>query len=291
LYLIYNPIAGRGRAPAALAVATRLLDAARADYVVHHSRSPGHVAELAASAPSGATVVAVGGDGTIHQVVKGLIAGGASGRVLGVLPVGSADDFAFALGLDRHDLPGAVARLLANEPTLIDLPTVNGEPFVNALGVGFDAEVAYRLELAPHFLKGLAAYLYAVMASLGRLRSVGVTVSVDDVEVYNGKSLVVATQNGPRTGGSFMFSPAARLDDGTLEIVLAGDIGVFATLVLLPKVMRGKHLGDPSVRSFRGKSVRLEWDEPRHAHADGESLGMGTSFTVALEPKALSVLR
>jgi diacylglycerol kinase family enzyme len=109
--------------------------------------------------------------------------------------------------------------------------------------------------------------------------------------VYAGKSLVVATQNGPRTGGSFLFSPAARLDDGTLDVVLAGDVGVFATLVLLPKVMRGKHLGDPSVRSFRGTSVRLEWEEPRYAHADGEPLGQGTTFTVALAHRALKVLR
>jgi YegS/Rv2252/BmrU family lipid kinase len=291
LYLIYNPVAGRGRAPAALAEATRLLDAARADYVVHHTQGPGHATELASAAPAGATVVAVGGDGTVHQVVKGLLTSGATDRVLGVLPVGSGDDFAFALGLDRHDVSGAVARLLANEPHLIDLPTVNGEPFVNALGVGFDAEVAYRLERVPAIFKGLAAYLYAVMVSLGRLRSVGVTVTVDGVEVYAGKSLVVATQNGPRTGGSFLFSPAARLDDGTLDVVLAGDVGVFATLVLLPKVMRGKHLGDPSVRAFRGASARLEWDEPRYAHADGESLGQGTTFTVAMTPRALRVLR
>ena len=291
LYLIYNPVAGRGRAPAALSAAIGLLDAARAEYVVHQTNGPGHATELAAAAPAGATVVAVGGDGTVHQVVKGIVSSGGAGRVLGVLPVGSGDDFAFALGLDRNDLPGAVARLLANEAQPVDLPFVNGEPFVNALGVGFDAEVAHRLELAPQFLKGLAAYLYSVLVTLGRLRSVGVTVTVDDDEVYRGRSLVVATQNGPRTGGSFMFAPAARLDDGALDIVLATDVGVFATLALLPKVMRGKHLADPSVRTFRGRSVRLEWDEPRYAHADGESLGQGTSFTVTLAAQAIRVLK
>lgn len=290
LYLVYNPVAGRGRAPAALSVATGLLDAARTEYVVHQTQGPGHATELAAAAPPGATVVAVGGDGTVHQVVKGLLAGGAPSHVLGVLPVGSGDDFAFALGLDRGDLPGAVARLLANEPRLIDLPSVNGEPFVNALGVGFDAEVAHRLELAPQFLKGLAAYLYAVLATLGRLKTVGVVVSLDGAEVYRGKSLVVASQNGPRTGGSFVFSPAARLDDGALDLVIAGDLGVFATLALLPKVMKGKHLGDPSVSWFRGSSLRFEFDEPRYAHADGESLGQAASFTVTVAPRALNVL-
>lgn len=291
LHLIYNPVAGRGRAPAALAEAVALLDAARAAYEVLTTEGPGHATELAASTPAGATVVAVGGDGTIHQVVKGLLAGGLAGRVLGVLPVGSGDDFAFALGLDRHDVRGSVARLLANQSSRIDLPFVNGEPFVNAVGVGFDAEVAHRLDQAPGFLKGMAAYLYAVMVSLGKLQTVPVTVSVDDVEVFSGKSLLVAGQNGPRTGGSFLFAPAARVDDGKLDLILATDVGIFGTLVLLPKVMKGRHLADPSVRSFSGSSLRLEWDEPRYAHADGEPLGLGTSFTVSLQPGALQVLR
>lgn len=290
-HLVYNPAAGRGRAPAALAVATRLLEAARAEYVVLKTDGPGHATSLAAETPPGATVVAVGGDGTIHEVVRGLVRDRAANRVLGVLPVGSGDDFAFALGLSRTDVHGAVARLLANEPTPVDLPLVNGEPFVNALGVGFDAEVAYRVERAPAVLKGLAAYLYAVMVSLGRLKSVDVTVFVDDTEVYSGASLLVATQNGPRTGGSFLFAPPARIDDGSLDVVVAGDLGIFATLTLLPKVMRGRHLGDPSISTFKGSSVRLEWAEPRYAHADGEALGVGSSFTVSLEPSAMSVLR
>src|SRR5690606_33889506 len=120
LHLIYNPTAGRGRAPAALAEAQRLLDAARVEYVVHPTEGTGHATQLAAATPPGATVVAVGGDGTIHEVVKGLVSDGGVDRVLGILPVGSGDDFAFALGLDRHDMPGAVARILANRPARVD---------------------------------------------------------------------------------------------------------------------------------------------------------------------------
>lgn len=252
---------------------------------------PGHATSLAAGTPAGSTVVAVGGDGTIHEVVKGLVSDGAPERALGILPVGSGDDFAFALGLDRHDMHGAVARILANQPMTVDLPLVNGEPFVNALGVGFDAEVAYRLASAPRVLKGLGAYLYAVMVSLGRLRSVDVTVTVDDVDVYQGAALLVSTQNGPRTGGSFLYAPAARIDDGRVDVVVAGELGVLSTFRLMPKVMRGRHLSDPHVRTFTGRTVRLRWSEPRHAHADGESLGLGMEYTVSVLPGALRVLR
>lgn len=291
LYLIYNPAAGRGRAPDALREALSHLDAANAAYQVVTTSGPGDATALAAAAPASATVVAVGGDGTVHEVVKGLLARGGTPQPLGVLPVGSGDDFAFALGIDRYDMRAAVARMLANQPVRVDVARVGGESVVNALGVGFDAEVAHRLARAPRFLKGLAAYLYAVLVSLGRSHPVPVVVTVDGVEVYRGRSLLTSVQNGPRTGGSFLFAPAARPDDGLLDVVVAGDVGLFGTLRLLPKVMRGRHLGDPAVHVFRGRHVHVRWESERYAHADGESLGRGHTFDVTIDEGALIVLR
>ena len=325
LHLVYNPAAGRGRAPSSLEAALRLLDQAGASYQLHTSEAPGHASELAAATPPGSVVVAVGGDGTVNEVVRGLVLrrpgrclarpSGTVGsrqaddavtgtpvnpdanrvplaerKTLGVIPVGSGDDFAFALGLRRRDVEGAVARLLAPNPRAIDLGWVNGEPFVNALGVGFDAEVAHRLTLAPRFLKGLAAYLYATMVTLGRLQPVEVEARVDGAVLYRGRSLLIATQNGPRTGGSFLFAPDARNDDGQLDVVVAGDLGVPGTLALLPRVMRGGHLGHPQVHLTRGRRLSLEWATPRHAHTEGEPLGAARSFEVHVEPGGLRVL-
>lgn len=290
LQLVYNPVAGRGRAAASLDTALRLLDSAGANYQLHTSLAPGHATDLTAATPPGSTVVAVGGDGTVHEVVRGIVCGPGRDKRLGVLPVGSGDDFAFAIGLDRHDVAAAVARLLAPRPYDVDLCWVNGEPFVNALGVGFDAEVAHRLEKAPSFLKGLAAYLYAVVVSLGRSRPTAVRVTVDGVEVYHGRSLLVACQNGPRTGGSFLFAPSAKNDDGLLDVVVAGDVSLLGTLSLLPRVMRGRHLSHDQVHLIRGKSVRLDWEQARHAHAEGEPLGAVKRYEVVIEPGGLSVL-
>lgn len=295
IHLIYNPVAGRGRAAPALSRTRAFLDAAAVPYTLVTTAGPGHATELARAAPAGATVVAMGGDGTVHEVVRGILKCGkgdaASDKVLATLPVGSGDDFAFAMGIPRDDLDAALRRLLDGTVTSIDVGDVNGEPFVNAFGVGFDAEVAHRVVHAPRFLKGLAAYLYAVVTTLGRLDPSHVDVTIDGEEVYAGKALLVSCQNGPRTGGSFLFAPEARNDDGMLDVVVAGAFDKLGALGILPKVMRGRHLGHPKVHLFQGKDVRLTWQRPQHAHAEGEQLPPGTTFHVTLRPGALRVLR
>ncbi len=287
LNLIFNPIAGRGRAAAALAQARTYLDAQGVAYRVLTTEGPGHATELAASTPEEAVVVAVGGDGTTHEVAKACIN---APRTLGLLPVGSGDDFAFALGIQRGDLAGALDRLLHGDTRRVDTGTVNGEPFINAAGVGFDADVARRVVDAPRPLRGLAAYLWGVMAALGALDPAPVEVSVDGQTVYRGRSLLVSTQLGPRTGGSFLFAPAASLDDGTFDVLVAGDLGRAGTLALLPKVMRGAHLGHPKVHAFRGQRVRLSWERAQPGHVDGERLTPATSFDLTLNPTSLRVL-
>ena len=295
IHLVYNPVAGRGRAALALERTRAFLDAAAVPFTLVTTTGPGHATELALAAPPGATVVAMGGDGTVHEVVRGLLQCGrgeaAGDKVLATLPVGSGDDFAFAMGIPRDDLDAALRRLLHGTVTSIDVGDVNGDPFVNAFGVGFDADVAHRVAHAPRFLKGLGAYLYAVVTTLGRLDPSHVEVTIDGREAYVGKALLVSCQNGPRTGGSFLFAPDARNDDGVLDVVVAGAFDKLGTLGILPKVLRGRHLGHPKVHLFQGKDVRLTWQRPQHAHAEGEPLTAGTSFHVTLRPGALRVLR
>jgi len=292
-HVVFNPVAGRGKARASLDDLVRRLDQAGVGHSLHVTTGPGHATELAASSPPGATVVAVGGDGTVHEVVAGLLRaeGGrrVTSRALGVVPVGSGDDFAFALGLSRGDVTGAVARLAAGTRRRVDLAFVNGAPCANAFGTGFDAEVAHRLTLAPRFLKGAAAYLFAVLISLHRVRPVGVEVTLDGERVYAGRSLLVAAQNGPRTGGSYLYSPEAQVDDGLLDVVIAGDLDLAGTLAVLPRVMKGTHLTHPQVYLHRGRSLSVAWSAPRYGHADGESAGRERRFDVELEPGGLTV--
>lgn len=113
---------------------------------------------------------------------------------------------------------------------------------------------------------------------------------VDGALVHDGPCLLVTSQNGPRSGGSFVFAPEARPDDGMLDVVIAGKVGRLGALGLLPKVMQAKHLTHPAVQLRRGRNVRVEWSEPRPAHADGELLATDAAYEVALHPRALPVL-
>ncbi len=292
-HVVLNPVAGRGTARAARDDLLRRLRAAGVEHVLHVTDGPGHATALAAAVAPGDTVVAVGGDGTVHEVVAGLLRAEGGRRVtrraLGVVPLGSGDDFAHALGLVRGDVAASVARLAGGARRRVDLAFVNGAPLVNAFGTGFDAHVARRLSDAPALLKGPAAYLYAVLSSLGGARPAEAEVRVDGEVVFGGRALLVAAQNGPRTGGSFRFAPDASIDDGLLDVVVAGDLSALGTLALLPRVVRGTHLSHPRVDLHRGRALRVDWSVPRYGHADGESVGRELSYEVVLEPGGLTV--
>jgi len=287
LHLIHNPVAGRGRArDAASIVQRRLTERGVASHLLttHH---PGHATELARTLPGDATVVAIGGDGTAHEVAKSCIG---TDRTLGVVPVGSGDDFAHALGLPRRRIDLAVDALVAGRVRTIDTGVCNGEPFVNAVGVGFDAEVGRRVANAPRYLRGIGAYLWSVAVSLRDLERIVATVEADGVAVHHGPCLLASCQNGPRTGGSFRFAPSAVLDDGVLDLLVAGDVRRWGTLGLLPRVLVGRHLSHPKVRYLRARRVSMRWEAPRDWHTEGETFVPVSTFEIDVRPASLRVV-
>lgn len=291
LHLIVNPTAGRGRALPHLEAIVRTLEAAGASVAVHTTASPDAARALVATLPEQATAVAVGGDGTVHAVMRACFE---HDRRLGVLPFGSGDDFAHALGLGRTRPEAALRALLDGRERRIDVATVNDEPFVNAFGTGFDADVARRILSAPPSFRGVARYLYGVLSALRDFRLADValemTTTGGERAGFEGPALLVAVQNGPRTGGSFRFAPGARPDDGVLDVVVAGAFGRAGTLAILPRVMRGRHLDHPEVHRFAATSVDLRWSTPVAGHAEGEPVGVGGEYRVRLNPGALRVV-
>ena len=286
-YLIFNPNAGRGRSQALLEQARAFFKHHQLPLTVLTTKGPKHATELVCNLPLNAIVLSLGGDGTLHEVVNGCVY---TGRTVGILPAGSGDDFAFALGLERNNITRALEVILRGNTKTVDTANVNGETFVNAFGVGFDADVGYSIYTAPKFLKERNAYFYSIFATLSKLESIPVKVTIDNQHVFDGPSLLVSTQNGPRTGGSFLFSPDAKVDDGLLDIVIAGEFGRLGTLRILPKVLKGTHLGHPKIKILRGKEVRLEWARPRPGHMEGELLQPATTFDIRIQAASLNVL-
>ena len=152
MHLVVNPSAGRGRGLARLDDVVRALESASNPGVrVLRSERPGHARELVAEVPDGGTVVAVGGDGTVHELLPACLE---RGLTLGIVPAGSGDDFAFALGIPRDDPLAAAAIVRSGHVRRVDAGLVNGEPFVNAFGSGFDADVGGRGHGAPRRAQG-----------------------------------------------------------------------------------------------------------------------------------------
>ncbi len=288
MHLVVNPVAGRGRGLPWLERVVRWLEQASVPVAVHETTHPRHATALVAALPDGALPVAVGGDGTIHEVALACLR---RGFTLGFLPTGSGDDFAFSLGVDRFDLDAAMRTLANGHTRAVDVGFVNGEPFINGFGSGFDADAARRIARAPRVYRGLARYLYGVASAMRDFVTREVEVEVDGRLVHAGRCLLAGVQNGPRAGGSFLFTPAARPDDGVLDVIIAGDFGRLGTLGILPRVMRATHLSHPRITTLTGHAVRVRWSEPVVAHVDGENLGDQVhAFEVAVQPSALQVL-
>lgn len=282
-----NPTAGRGRGRRVLGRVRAWLEQHPLPHRILVTERPGHARAWVASLPQDAVVIAVGGDGTVHEVTACCLG---TNRTLGVVPAGSGDDFAHALGLPPGRPEATLARLAAGTVRLVDTGLANGTPFVNAVGSGFDAEVGALVRRAPWPLAGAGAYLWAVAAGLRQLRPVGVRVEVDGREVHAGQALLAACLNGPRAGGSFRFAPGADPADGVLEVVLAGAIGRAGTVRLVPRLMAGRHLDDPRVRLFRGRRIALVWQAPRAWHTDGEVAAPTARLDVEVRPGSLRVL-
>lgn len=275
LFAVLNARAGSGRARRAWDAAARAWGRDGLEVAHAHTEGPGHAETLAADAVRAGwpVVVAMGGDGTIHEVVNGLLrAAGEDGAPppLGIVPCGSGNDFVKALGTPTD--PEAAARALARAPGRpVDAGRVNQRHFVNGVGVGFDARVAFRARSIP-WLKGTPLYGTALLAELRRNVSPSVRLRIDGVDVAHEPVTLITVSNGPSHGGGFLLCPAARADDGALDVLVAASLPRRGILRFLARSLKGSHGGLPGIRFHLGRSVEITSDDPLPVHVDGELL-------------------
>lgn len=249
-------------------------------------------------------VLVLGGDGTVQHQLAALV----QARIpLLVVPAGSANDFARALGLrTRAEALHAWRRLLAGGGNIrqIDVGVLNfpgagaraANPayFSCALGVGVDAEVARRANSLPGWLRGNGGYFLAAIPMLLHFRPLTITVEASElngnpVRTISEPGILAAVANAPCYGHGMRIAPQAQLDDGRLEVCFVRRTGKLRLLRLFPKVYRGTHIALPQVEYFQAGSVRIESELPLAVHADGELLGK-TPVEVTVAPRALRVI-
>lgn len=290
VYVIVNPAAGRGRAVRAWQkVAPALRDAGLVCDEVLEDR-PQLAIPLAETAAARGydIVVAAGGDGTVHEVVNGLMRADETARpALAIIPGGTGNDFARAVGVSQDPL-AAGRLLLAAVRRRVDIGQVNERYFASISGVGFDAEVAHEVNTWPKWIGGTTVYMAAILRMLVTFSPVQATVTLDG-QTREVPMFLLAAANSPWYAGGMYMAPPARLDDGTLEVILAGDLTKLETLRVLPKVFSGEHLKHPKVFHASAREIRVESTTPLWIHADGETVGRAPAVFRVI-PRALDVI-
>ena len=285
MHLVLNPAAGRGGAEERRARIARFLDERGVEPVWHVTDGPGHAGRVVRGLPDGSLAVAVGGDGTVHEVAAACV-----GRdlVLGVLPAGSGNDYVKALGVGTN-LGRALELLVEGKVRFVDAGEVNGVTFNNGLGIGFDAEVAAGVAVAPAYLGGPGRYVWSVARLLLGFRCHEAMLRVDGM-VIEARTILVAAALGTTYGAMFRLAPAAKLDDGLFDVIWSEEVSRGEVLRLVPAALRGTLLEHPKVHMARAREVEVELAEEVPAHVDGEMLDPTRVFRARVLPGALRVV-
>jgi diacylglycerol kinase (ATP) len=297
--LILNPAAGQGRARRLRRSLGEHLRGLGSGARLVETVAPGHAEELArgAAAEGHDRIVVIGGDGTIQEVVNGLLhrpaAGGMEPLAVAIVPGGSGNDLARSLGLPiRTDEALELALAGATRPMDV-VDARNGDrvrSYVSAAGAGFDAQVAAAMA-GPRraWQRGAIGYFVTALLELRRFRNRPMRITLrtaDAEEVIARRALMVAVTNGAYYGGGFWICPEARTDDGLLDLCIVGDISRFEALKQLPGLYRGNHVGHPAVEFRRAPTVVLEAEDETGVHLDGELFG---TLPVTLEARPAAV--
>jgi diacylglycerol kinase family enzyme len=268
--VIFNPKSGKGRGRARLERLSRVLDG-RAEF--RPTCGPGDGETLAFDAATGGftTVIAAGGDGTLHEVANGLLRAGRPETVLAIVPVGSANDYAHSLGLDTHWWQ-------RSDPTIavraVDVGVVRSGKreryFINGLGLGFNGAVVLESNRLKR-LQGVALYTVAALRALWlHFRCPQTQLRMDEAAEWTGPLLALTLALGRREG-NFVVAPNAIVDDGLFDYIRAGGLTRMQALQLLPALILGRLPTDhPLVHMGRCRRVSLACEAPLTVHLDGE---------------------
>jgi YegS/Rv2252/BmrU family lipid kinase len=288
LRFVINPRSGKRRRNAGiLGLLNGFISERSLDADIVSTEGQGHATEIArdAVAMGCLRIVALGGDGTVNEVAQALIHTPAA---LGLVPCGSGNGLAHHLGLPT-DLSDALelATGTSGRVAELDTGTVNGLPFVNAMGLGLDAEVSRRFNRLAH--RGLLAYARTVLAAFLNRRTERCSISVGG-HIETVDALLIAVANSEQYGNHAKIAPHARVDDGMLDLVAVRPTGILGAALLGAQLFLGTIDRSPRVRRLRGARFLIERPSAGIIHTDGETHMAGASVEVLVRPRSLKFI-
>jgi diacylglycerol kinase family enzyme len=247
--------------------------------------------------PEGSRVVVVGGDGTLNCWLPTLLA---KRLTVGLVPMGSGNDNARAWRVHGLTWTQALKLALQGPAQAIDTGLTHWRdlqgqthetPFLSSLTAGFDSAVGLRALKGPSWLRGLPRYLWATLHELIHLRHWDLTLHSDGQLKHQGPCLFVSSLNTPSFGSGMPAVPHAQLADGQLDALLAGSFGRVGTLLMLPRLLIGQHLGHPRIASWPYRQLDIDCAQGVPLAADGEYLGEAKQVRIHCQAANLQVVR
>ena len=284
---IINPAAGQGRTAGLFSTLKSRLEKQGANFDFRITRVPGDAIGFAREgAEWGFThIISVGGDGTSHEVVKGLMG---TSAIFGTIPSGSGNDFPKAAGVPLDPMQ-ALDTLFSGGIRSVDVGKLGDKYFINGLGIGLDGAVSHRFKKLK-FFRGQLGYVLGAVQEAMTFEGFVTGVKIGDWE-YSGRLLLAGASNGMFQGGKFKLAPEANVGDGLLDFHIIQDMNSLQRLVKIPKVLSGTHAGLEEVELKRGPEMEITVERALPAHMDGEPfyLKPGT-HKISILPGALKVM-
>ncbi len=242
----------------------------------------GH-AEVIAREATEKVIVAVGGDGTVNEVARGLLG---SNKTLGIIPCGSGDGLALHLGISRR-FRTAYKTIISGNTALIDTCQINDRPFFSVCGVGFDATVSEKFALSGK--RGLANYIKQGLKTWSEYKPEKYRINLDGKEWEN-EAALITVGNANQWGNGAKITPLADISDGMLDITI---VDMFKGIEIPPLgllLMTGKIDASDRVHLYRGQHITITRSCSGPAHADGDWFTAGTLLDIRIKPKSLKVI-
>ena len=268
--LIINPNSSRGRTKSKIKHIEEYIKTSGYDFSIDFTEKPKHTTELAKKAADEnfEIVVAVGGDGTVHEVINGIYGTNSS---LGVIPIGAGNDISTCLGIPQKDIKKAIEIIKIGKTEKKDLGKINGEYFMGVAGTGFDTMVVDFTFKNRNLLKlfGPFFYIYGVYNVLISFKPIFFKLITKNNTIEK-KAMTIAVGNSWMYGGGMKIVPDAKLDDGLFDVCIVEEISKLEFLKVFPRVFSGTHVTHPAVTIFRTDFLRIESNKKMSVQADGE---------------------
>jgi diacylglycerol kinase (ATP) len=268
--LVINPVAGQGKGTTVGTYVAGWLSQRKIPYTIITGNSSvalgDHLAQFIEKFPDTPGVIAVGGDGLLHNVLQRLV----SAQIpLAVIPAGTGNDFVRTLGWDLDSLDRQLTAITTLEPTAIDLGLVDGEWFGAILSTGFDSVVNEKANTMS-WPKGPMKYNAAIAIELPRFKPHHYEITLDDRTIST-EAMLIAVANGRSYGGGMLVCPNANISDGFFDVMVLHPVSTVEFIKVFPRVFAGSHISHPAVEIVRSRNVAIE--AKAVAYADGERIG------------------